>query len=309
MLTLKLMISIWNKTMPKSKNESTNSTENQGTNEMNEMNETNQDFTSEFEIDPSLLSEEFNCKRAKRFPYGVVVNSENAGLFIPEKNLSKAGWFSKPELVEKNLPGGVETGLFLTDARMIVLGFVDPYLKYKDTEIVPVELRNTMIDWYDGYAGEIDKKMMDAVSEHLIMFLDENNNFLHEVPIRIRFKNVALWSLKEALDRYYSEAELTFARLMNLKPSSKDNKWRALCVIQIQFKGVKEGKTKESSFCCKVFDYLRPDAHNFPKLFMGTRVKMNAVMEKYDSSIGFDEQFKLMLPEPTRFAALPEGQE
>ncbi|MDB9521237.1 DUF5895 domain-containing protein [Dolichospermum circinale CS-1225] len=289
--------------MPKSKNELTNSTENQGINEMNE------DFTSEFEIDPSLLTEEFNCKRAKRFPYGVVINSENAGLFIPEKNLSKAGWLIKPELVEKELPGGVETGLFLTNARIIVLGFVDPYLKYKDNEAVPVQLRNTMIDWYDGYAGEIDKKMMDAVSEHLIMFLDQENNFLHEIPIRIRFKNVALWNLKETLDRYYSEAELTFARLMNLKPSSKDDKWRALCVIQIQFKGIKEGKTKESSYCCKVADYLRPDAQNFPKLFMGTRIKMNAVIEKYDSSMGFDEQLKLMLPEPVKFAALPEGKE
>jgi hypothetical protein len=87
--------------MRKSKNEPTNSTEKQEGNEMNdenqEGNEMNDfDFSSEFDIDPSLLSEEFNCKRPKRFPYGVVVNSENAGLFIPEKNLSKAGWLSEP---------------------------------------------------------------------------------------------------------------------------------------------------------------------------------------------------------------------
>lgn len=291
--------------MAKSKNEPTNSTENQGVNEMNEMN--GFDFSSEFEIDPSLLSEEFNCKRPKRFPYGVVINSENAGLFIPEKNLSKAGWLGKAEIVEKDLSGGTESGLFLTNPRMIILGFINPYLKYKDTDNVPVELRNTVIDWYDTYSGEIDKKMMDAVSEHLIMLLDESNNFLHELPIRIRFKNVALWSLREALERYYSEAELTFAKLLNQKPSSKDDKWRALCVIQLQFKGVKEGKVKEASYCCKVVDYLSPNPENFPKLFMGTRVKMNAVMEKYDSSIGFDEQVKMSLPEPTKFAALPEG--
>jgi hypothetical protein len=230
--------------MRKSKNEPTNSTEKQEGNEMNdenqEGNEMNDfDFSSEFDIDPSLLSEEFNCKRPKRFPYGVVINSENAGLFIPEKNLSKAGWFGKAEIVEKDLSGGTEPGLFLTNPRMIILGFLNPYLKYKDTELVPVELRNTVIDWYDSYAGEIDKKMMDAVSEHLIMFLDESNNFLHEVPVRIRFKNVALWSLKEALGSYYSEAEMSFSKLLNLKHSSKDDKWRALCVIQLQFKGMK----------------------------------------------------------------------
>ena len=301
------------------KTKTTNSTENQEGNEMNddqkvnEMNDEQEgnvndfDFSSEFDIDPSLLSEEFNCKRAKRFPYGVVINSENAGLFIPEKNLSKAGWLSEPELVEKELSGGTEIGLFLTNPRMIILGFVDPYLKYKDSELVPVELRNTVIDWYDGFGGEIDKKMMDAVSEHLIMFLDESNNFLHEVPVRIRFKNVALWSLKESVGSYYSEAEMSFSRLLNIKHSSKDDKWRALCVIQVQFKGIKEGTVKGSSYCCKVVDYVKPNLENFPKLFMGTRVKMNAVIEKYDSSIGFDEQVKLLLPEPTKFAALPEG--
>ena len=300
--------------MRKSKNEPTNSTEKQEGNEMNdenqEGNEMNDfDFSSEFEIDPSLLSEEFNCKRAKRFPYGVVINSENAGLFIPEKNLSKAGWFGKAEIVEKDLSGGTEPGLFLTNPRMIILGFVNTYLKYKDTEAIAVELRNTVIDWYDSYAGEIDKKMMDAVSEHLIMFLDEDNNFLHEVPIRIRFKNVALWSLKEALSTYYSAAEMSFSKLLNLKHSSKDDKWRALCVIQVQFKGMKEGTVKESSYCCKVVDYVKPNVENFPKLFMGTRVKMNAVLEKYDSSVGFDEQVKLLLPEPSKLAALPEGNE
>jgi hypothetical protein len=298
--------------MRKSKNEPTNSTEKQEGNEMNdenqEGNEMNDfDFSSEFDIDPSLLSEEFNCKRPKRFPYGVVVNSENAGLFIPEKNLSKAGWFGKAEIVEKDLSGGTETGLFLTNPRMIILGFLNPYLKYKDADAVPVELRNTVIDWYDSYAGEIDKKMMDAVSEHLIMFLDESNNFLHEVPVRIRFKNVALWSLKEALGSYYSEAEMSFSKLLNLKHSSKDDKWRALCVIQVQFKGMKEGTVKESSYCCKVVDYVKPNLENFPKLFMGARVKMNAVLEKYDSSIGFGEEVKLLMPEPTKFAALPEG--
>jgi hypothetical protein len=56
-----------------------------------------------------------------------------------------------------------------------------------------------------------------------------------------------------------------------------------------------------------VVDYVKPNLENFPKLFMGARVKMNAVLEKYDSSIGFGEEVKLLMPEPSKFAALPEG--
>jgi len=265
------------------------------------------DVSAEFEIDPSLMGEEFNCRRPKRFPYGIVINAETAGLFIPEKNLTKAGWFGTPEIVEKDLSGGVEQGLFMTNARMIVLGNVRPYLRYKDLE-EKTELSGTMIGWYDEYAGEIDKKMMDAVSEHLIMFLDNANNFLHETPIRIRFKNVSLWSLREALEQYYSQAELTFARMLNKKPSGKDDRWRSLCVVDVEFKGVKEGEGKNRSFCCKVETYIHPDEENFPALFMGTRTKMAAVLEKYDTSLGFDETVKALLPAPTKLALLESQQ-
>ena len=207
------------------------------------------DVSAEFEIDPAVMGEEFNYVRPKRFPYGIVINEETAGLFIPEKSLAKAGWFGTPEIVEKDLSGGVEKGLFITNARMIILGNVRPYLRYKTDLKDNRELEGIMIGWYDEYSEEIDKKMMSAVSEHLIMFLDNANNFLHETPIRIRFKNVSLWSLREALEQYYSQAELTFARMLNKKPSGKDDRWRSLCVVDVEFKGVKEGEGKNRSFC------------------------------------------------------------
>ncbi|MDM3860397.1 hypothetical protein BMF77_pc00021 (plasmid) [Dolichospermum sp. UHCC 0315A] len=274
---------------------------------VDEMNQ-EPDVSSEFEIDPALMGEEFNCVRPKRFPYGIVINAEIAGLFIPEKSLAKAGWFGTPEIVEKDLSGGVERGLFMTNARMIILGNVRPYLRYKTDLKDNPELEGIMIGWYDEYAEEIDKKLMSAVSEHLIMFLDNANNFLHQTPIRIRFKNVALWSLREALEQYYSQAELTFARMLNKKPSGKDDRWRSLCVVDVEFKGVKEGDARQKSYCCKVGTYIHPDEENFPALFMGTRTKMSAVLEKYDTSLGFDESVKALLPAPTKLA-LPDSQQ
>ncbi|MFM5997967.1 MAG: DUF5895 domain-containing protein [Dolichospermum sp.] len=268
-------------------------------NESNSDQEMN-DFSSEFEIDPSLMGEEFNCRRTKRFPYAIVVNAELSGIFIPEKSLIRSGWVSDLELIEKDMPGNKETGIFLTEVRMIILGFVNPYLKYKDTENVPLGLRGTVIDWYDS-TTEKDKKTMDAVSEHLVMFLDSTNNFLHETPIRVRFKNVALWSLREGLEKYYSGMEYAFARITNSRHSSKDDKWRSLCVVDIKFKGVKEGQNKANSFCCKS-EIINPTVENFGSLFLGTPSRMKEVIDKYDTVVGFDEQFKLLLPEQPRLA-------
>jgi hypothetical protein len=41
---------------------------------------------------------------------------------------------------------------------------------------------------------------------------------------------------------------------------------------------------------------------------MGTRTKMSAVLEKYDTSLGFDESVKALLPAPTKLA-LPDSQQ
>ncbi|MBD2499878.1 hypothetical protein H6G83_04460 [Anabaena azotica FACHB-119] len=94
--------------------------------------------------------------------------------------------------------------------------------------------------------------------------------------------------------------------MLNLKPSAKDDRWRSLCIVDLQFKGVKEGEGKNKSFCCKVDSYVQPDIENFPALFMGTKTKMAAVLEQYELSLGFDDSVKALLEAPTKLA-LPKS--
>ncbi|MEA5619938.1 DUF5895 domain-containing protein [Cronbergia sp. UHCC 0137] len=268
--------------------------------------EVENDISSEFELDPSLLSDEFNCRRQRRFAYGIVVNSETSGLFIPEKNLAKCGWFANYELVEKDLSGGVEKGIFITNARMIILGAIKPYIRYKTDKDKNGDMAGVMVGWYSSQE-QIVKETMDVVSEHLVMFLDTANNFLHESPIRIRFKNVALWSLVECLETIYTQAESSFARMINARNSSKDDRWRSLCVIDVVFKGVKEGNGANKSYCCKINNFIKPDEENFSGLFLGTKFKMIAALEKYDIAIGFDENIKALVGSSQ--LALSEGED
>jgi hypothetical protein len=238
------------------------------------------------EFDPELTGEQFNAPRVPRLPYGIVINDATAGLFVPEKNLGKAGWFNIPELTELELAGGKEKGVFLTSARMLVLGAMRPYIRYRNNEELGDD-KLTAIGWYDENKQILDKKTMEAVSEHLIMFLDDKSDFLHQRPIRIRFKNVALWSLRDALDECYSAAELAFAKLSKTRASGKDDRWRSLVVFNCQFKGIKEGEGANKSYCCKVISYEQPTAENLRALFLGTKEKKNAVLETFDMNVGF----------------------
>jgi len=247
---------------------------------------------AEFDIDPELLGQEFNSPRIPRFTYGIVINDNPAGLFIPEKNLTKAGWIGTPETAEITLAGGIEKGILFTKARFIVLGAIEPYVRYKPEqnlkkEGVDTTMALTAIGWYEEEKDLLDKKIMDVASEHLIMFLDDNNEFLHQRPIRIRFKNVALWSIKETLDEVYTAAELTFAKISKTKASGKSDRWRSLCIINAEFKGVKEGEGSNKSYCCKVANVEQPTVQNFASLFLGSKDKKSAVWEIFDMNSGF----------------------
>jgi hypothetical protein len=266
---------------------------------------------SEFEIDPELLDEEFNSPRVPRLTYGIVINDNPAGLFIPEKNLSKCGWIGTPKLVELDLAGGKEKGVFLTSARFIVLGRIEPYIRYKNEESLKehggdLSLALSAIGWYDENKHLLDKKIMDAVSEHLIMFLSDRNEFLHQRPIRIRFKNVALWTLKETLDECYSSAELAFSKFTGLRASGKNDRWRSLVVFQCTFKGIKEGEGGNKSYCCKIETYLQPTIENLQTWFLGSKDKKAAVWELFDmNAAGFALSG---ISEPTK-SALPPGED
>jgi len=274
--------------------------------------EQTENIVDEFGIDQELLDEQFNSPRVPRLTYGIVINDATAGLFIPEKNLSKAGWIGTPELVEVELAGGKDKGVLFTSARFIVLGRIEPYIRYKNEQSLTehggdTSLALTAIGWYDEDKHLLDKKVMDVASEHLIIFLNEQNEFLHQRPIRIRFKNVALWSFKEAIDECYSAAELAFSKLTGLRASGKNDRWRSLVVIQCSFKGIKEGEGSNKSYCCKVEKMEQPTTENLKTLFLGSSSKKDAVWELFDmNALGFT--LSGQINEPTKLAVPGEDE-
>ena len=270
------------------KNESVNESVNESKSEST--------IAAEFQFDPSLMGEEFNAPRIPRLPYGIVINDNPAGLFIPEKNALKAGWFQMEptSLTEIELPGGEKSkGIFLTSVRMIILGSVSPYIRYKTSDELG-DMRGVIVGSYSDNHHLLDKKTMEVASEYLLLFLDTNNNLLHTRPIRIRFKNVALWSLLESLEDFYMAMEMQFAQLAKTKASGKNDRWRALCIFEAQYKGTKEGEGSNKSYCCKVEQFTLPTPENFQTLFLGAMQKYAKVWEAYDMNVC---ALQLSLPE------------
>ncbi len=247
------------------------------------------------DIDPELMEPGYNQIRRPQLPYGIVINDSPAGIIIPVDQLEKAGWLRMPDEEELTTVEFTEdvTGLLIQNARMLVLGAVPEYIRYKaDVE----DLAGTMVGLYEDHKSQLDKKTMEVCCEHALVFLDENNRPLHSIAIVVRFKNVALWSFKAAREEYYRQLEKAFADYCEVPYSGKNDKWRSLGVLEVEFKAVKEGEGKNKHFCCKTVSITKPTAENFPTLFLGSPELKGRIWGLHDEIAGFNESTVPALP-------------
>ena len=290
--------------MVKTNNKSTKSKTKPADQEVSQEATQVQDQDSDFDIDPELLGSEYNQVRRPVLPYGIVINDNPAGILIPEDQLEKANWLAMPDdddLTTVTLTEDV-TGLLLTKARILVLGFIPEYIRYKSD--VP-DVGGTVVGLYDEYKLNLDKKTMDVVSEHALVFLDQNNRPMHSTPIVIRFKNVALWSFKAARDEFYRLLEKTFSDYFKVPFSGKNDKWRSLGIIDCQFKAVKEGEGNNKSYCCKTVRYTKPTIDNLPQLYLGRLQDKTSIWNLHDTIAGFTEAPALPASEELEVKVLP----
>jgi hypothetical protein len=251
----------------------------------------------DFNIDSELLAPTYNEIRRPSLPYGIIINASPAGIMIPNEQLEKAEWLETISSEQRSTIELTEevTGLFFSKCRMIVLACVPEYVRYKDIE-ENGERAGAFISTYDDYRYNLNKKTQDVCSEHAVVFLDRHNQPLHRIPIVIRFKNVALWSFKAAKETYYRTLEKVFAEYCNVPYSGKNDKWRSLGVIHVQFKAEKEGEGKNKSFCCKTHKIITPTVANFPKLYIGHPDNKKMIWNLHESIAGFSRPIEGELP-------------
>lgn len=248
----------------------------------------------EFKIDEELLDPKYNEARPPSLPYGIVINDRPAGILIPEDQLERANWYQKDiKLTTIDLTEPV-TGLLLDQVRLLVLATTPEYVRWKNDEDNLGEKAGTLVALYEEYRSKLNKKTQDVCSKHAMMFLDKNNQPLHEIPIVVTFKNVALWSFKSAKEEHYRKLEKVFAQYTERPFSNKSDKWRSLGVLYTKFKAVKEGKGSNKSFCCKTDKIVEPTISNLPRLFLGKTELKQQVWQIHETITGFESSDKLL---------------
>lgn len=262
----------------------------------------NYQAAQDYEIDPELFESKYNQTRKPSLPYGIIINDQPAGILIPTDQLIKSEWLEMPaeeELTTIELTEQV-TGLLITKTRMLVLAFVPEYIRYKPSE-ENGERAGTFVGIYEDCRHLLDKKKMDVCSEHALIFLNAKHKPLHQIPLVVRFKNVSLWSFKSAREEFYRALEKVFSDYCKqqgreIEYSGKNDKWRSLGVLNLEFKGLREGEGKNKSYCCKTYKITKPTLANFSKLFLEQPRKKEQIWQFHDTIAGFIEAEESQLP-------------
>jgi hypothetical protein len=205
------------------------------------------------------------------YPYVQAVRGEtdpkHCGYFIPASQLELAGWRGTPTTIAYTYNSGEsETGLLLTAPRMVIataspLGTFNRQETLKEKSLVIV--------------GEWDKSHKQNPNYgnfqiYLILFLNEQNRPLHEIPFRLTAKGAHQGTLSQQWQKSCRDVMRHLAAATGKTYRPPNEKLMSLFVFQPIFQRRPVGKIQKSPACC-VDDYVKPTPANWMEFFLGVQ--------------------------------------
>lgn len=190
-------------------------------------------------------------------PYCKFINTK-AGVFIADDCMQSAE-FIKPingvayqletqTYNEKNEPLMVP-GILCDRPRMIIL---------RRTALLRYDKEKQKVDalWLKP-RDDVLKPRVQAIKKYLVMFVDEENKFLHKKPIQLTLKGYALLEFDKQyqnfcngdMNKFYRKQTLKKKFIKNIKEREEDDWSNALYVFTPEFRSERRGEAKKSMAC------------------------------------------------------------
>lgn len=161
----------------------------------------------------------------------------SVGLFIKDKNLALIDWRGEEPNYEHTFSSGtVEKGVLFKSPRMHILAKSDRYVQMRETGEIVANYETA-----EGRAKyeEINsdpKKPATLRSFYIIYLVDDNNCFLHSVPLVLSVHGVAAARFGEAYNQFKVQMEIAYAKAMGTGYRSLNDRFHCLTVFHPTFK-------------------------------------------------------------------------
>jgi Family of unknown function (DUF5895) len=197
------------------------------------------------------------------------VDSAHCGYFIPLSQMEKSGWrnIDPAKLIEYTFNSGTtEVGMLLKQPRMVMtpmsqLGMFDRTASAKTESLVVVG------NWNRDLKGNPDVSNFQV---YLVVFLDDQNQPLHDIPLKLTAKGSHQASLAEQLQKSCTAVALAHSQAMGVPFRPRNEIYNALCVFVPVITRKLVGDTKKSP-ACYIEDFNKPTADNWTEYFLGNQ--------------------------------------
>jgi hypothetical protein len=204
-----------------------------------------------------------NNIKVTKVPSIKVLNAD-AKLWISDENVEICGW--KGDLIPHILETGV-SGNIIYNPRMLIL---------QRSLLLKVETNTgrTVKVW------SLDDKKDETytcVRKYLILFVDENNNPLHEVPLQLTAKGCFQFEFDKQLYAFRAEMLQAYNEDKRKNALYMKQEWYSMCVFVPTFKSMMRGEGNKQKKACITTHYEKPTKENWKTFCVGTRTDSASV--------------------------------
>lgn len=227
-----------------------------------------------YELDSSLISEEFFAPIEESLPYAI--SDARGFLLIPETEIEKALWLDPPKQYKQfDIKGGEKfSAIALSEIHASILKKSPPFWYYAKTdENEANKVVGKPICWYNSPEGQQIKAECDnthggkkrpyAYATKLqIILLDPELLPLHQIPLSVKFRGTACWHVLDELKKFFASADKMFAKMNGLQQRTAfDDRVHALFAPKISFGSEYVGKIDKSE-AIRIKDITKPTSEN-----------------------------------------------
>jgi len=204
---------------------------------------------------------EHNIKVTKA-PSIKVLNAD-AKLWISNESAEICKWKGAlvPHDIKTTIEGITIPGNIIHNPRMIIL---------QRSLLLKVETKTGRIlrSWIAKESKEENTYM--CVRKYLILFVDENNNPLHEVPLQLTAKGCFQYEFDQQLCEFRGE----ITKAYNEKATFMKNSWYSMCVFVPTFESMMRGEGSKQMKACITTEHEKPTKENWQSLCIGRRTDL-----------------------------------
>jgi Family of unknown function (DUF5895) len=197
------------------------------------------------------------------------VDPSHCGYFVSLSQMEKSGWrnIDPSQLTTYTFNSGTtEVGMLLKQPRMVLtpisqLGMFDRTASAKTESLVVVG------NWNRDLKGNPD---IGNFQVYLVVFLDEQNQQLHDIPLKLTAKGSHQASLAEQWQKSCTAVALAHSKAMGVPFRPRNEIYNALCVFVPVITRKLVGESKKSP-ACYIDGFDKPTTDNWQKFFLGNQ--------------------------------------